>query len=292
MVALLVAMSADAQNAPRVAFEVATVRPSQPGSRLSERVLPTRVELANVPLRTLILRAFRKEVFELSAPDWLLNARFDIHATYASGMTAAQFPEMLQDLLVNRFGLVTHIEPRRIDAYELMVGKDGLKMEEVAVLDEVGKDFTTASGQKPSSDILFDTPDGPVRSMVIPGEIGSRTVTNRSLYESRTTPRRTTLIDAVRITMPEFASILRLNLDRPVVDKTRLTGVYRFKVELDVSQMATRMVPRDVNGNPTNEPTGVSTFKAVEGLGLRLEERRMPFGVLVVDKIERTPTEN
>lgn len=39
------------------------------------------------------------------------------------------------------------------------------------------------------------------------------------------------------------------------------------------------------------EPTGVSTFAAVERLGLKLEERRAPFDILVVDKIDRQPTE-
>ena len=40
------------------------------------------------------------------------------------------------------------------------------------------------------------------------------------------------------------------------------------------------------------EPTGISTFKAVEGLGLKLDERRAPLDVLVIDRIERTPIEN
>lgn len=49
----------------------------------------------------------------------------------------------------------------------------------------------------------------------------------------------------------------------------------------------------DVNGNAiVREPTGADTFKAVEGLGLKLEERREPLDVLVVDTINRTPTEN
>ena len=107
-----------------------------------------------------------------------------------------------------------------------------------------------------------------------------------------TTLNRTTLINARRISMPEFASLLLLNVDRPVIDNTGLMGLYEFNVELDVSQMALRMLRTDVNGNSLNEPTGVSTFKAVEGLGLKLEERRSPLDILVVDKIARTPTEN
>jgi len=47
----------------------------------------------------------------------------------------------------------------------------------------------------------------------------------------------------------------------------------------------------DRNGNP-REPTGVSTFRAVENLGLKLQELRSPVNVLVVDNVNRTPTEN
>ena len=93
--------------------------------------------------------------------------------------------------------------------------------------------------------------------------------------------------------MSELVSLLRVNLDRPVLDRTGLTGVYRFQIELDRSQMAARLVTADKDGNPiSREPTGVSTFKSIESLGLKLEEHRTPFDVLVVDKIERTPTEN
>jgi uncharacterized protein (TIGR03435 family) len=83
-------------------------------------------------------------------------------------------------------------------------------------------------------------------------------------------------------------------LDRPVIDHTGLRGVYRFKVELDRSAMAVRVLqalPAD-RQLALSEPTGVSTIKAVESLGLKLEERRAPIDVRVIDKIERTPSEN
>jgi uncharacterized protein (TIGR03435 family) len=288
----LVSVTLLAQKPSAVAFEVATIRPTPPGSRVAARVLPARVELVGHDLRDLIMLAFGKQVYELSVPAWLTQPRYDIQATYPAGATQSQFPEMLQALLVSRFGLVAHIEPRRVDAYDLVVGKDGIKMAEVEAVNEVEKDFTK-SGPRTSSDMLLETATGPTRTMALPDEIGMRTVTTRSFYESRTTIRRTTQIDATRISIPEFASLLRLNLDKPVIDRTGLKGLYRFKVELDTSRMALRMVTRDVNGNPINrEPTGVDTLKAVEGLGLKLEERRDPMDVLVVDKIERTPTEN
>ena len=280
------------QDARSTSFEVATIRASAPvpATRAAQRVLPSRIDFVNTSLQTVLLTAFRLDSFQVSAPEWLASQRYDIQAIYPAGAKPAQVPEMLRNLLVERFGLVTHYEPRQMAAYELLVGNGGIKMKEVEPVDELNKEFI-AAGRRPTSDSTRDTPDGPVRDMVIPGEVGSRRVTTRSLYETRTTLNRTTLIDAVRISMPEFVSLLRVNLDRPVIDKTGLAGLYQFKVELDASEMAARVL-RTVTGGVSAEPTGVSTFKAVEGLGLKLEERGSPVEVLVVDKIARTPSDN
>lgn len=93
--------------------------------------------------------------------------------------------------------------------------------------------------------------------------------------------------------MAQFAIILALNVDRPVINKTGFTGLYQFTVEMDVRQSALRTqsnIPTDRQID-LREPTGVSTFAAVELLGLKLEERRAPFDIPVVDRIERQPTE-
>jgi uncharacterized protein (TIGR03435 family) len=104
-------------------------------------------------------------------------------------------------------------------------------------------------------------------------------------------------VNAVRMTMGELADVLTFNVDKPVVDKTALTGVYQFRIELDANQSAARGwlslgVTTTVRGEPIGMPTGGSTFKAIESLGLRLEERRTPFDVVVVDRITQTPVEN
>ena len=192
--------------------------------------------------------------------------------------------------------MVTHLEPRRMEAYELLTGKEGIRMREVAAMDDLNTKFAPDPSITGSTyDTTSETMDGPVRSMMIP--LGSRKVTNRMLYDTWTTAQRTFMVDATRITMGEFVRILRANLDQPVIDRTGLTGLYQFKVELDANQSAVRVLQRagitsTVQGTPLGEPTGVSTFKAVESLGLKLEERRTPIDVRVVDKIERTPVEN
>jgi uncharacterized protein (TIGR03435 family) len=124
-----------------------------------------------------------------------------------------------------------------------------------------------------------------------------RTVTNRTKYERRFTDRQTTIIDAARMTMTELANILANNLDEPVLEKTGLAGLYRFTVELpaDASVLRTLRdagISKTIDGAPIGTPTGISTFKVVERLGLSLERRPASFDVVVVDRMARKPIEN
>ena len=69
--------------------------------------------------------------------------------------------------------------------------------------------------------------------------------------------------------------------DGPVVDSSGLKGVYDFKLEWITNVEA-------ANGSP-----GPTMFNAVENqLGLKLDRRRQPLEILVVDQLDRKPTEN
>jgi uncharacterized protein (TIGR03435 family) len=75
--------------------------------------------------------------------------------------------------------------------------------------------------------------------------------------------------------MPALARRLSQLLHEPVVDDTNLQGAYDFVLEWQQDDA----VP------------GASLFTAVqEQLGLKLERRRLPVDVLVIDRIDRTPT--
>ena len=82
-----------------------------------------------------------------------------------------------------------------------------------------------------------------------------------------------------------LAFMLTARMDRPVIDMTGIEGVYDHTVETG---------GLGFNGQPPAEPAaGPSIFTAVQdNLGLRLESRRAPIEVLVVDTAQRTPTEN
>lgn len=89
-------------------------------------------------------------------------------------------------------------------------------------------------------------------------------------------------IRMMRTTISNFAETLGYKLKQPVVDETKLSGV--FNVTLTYA-------PDRGAGAPIGD--GPSLFSALEEqLGLKLEPRRLPVAVLVIDHCERTPSEN
>jgi len=204
---------------------------------------------------------------------------------------------MLQRLLAERFGLRVSVTPRLTDVYELVVGKDGIRMMEVQAVNELDKKFETAPSLAGAlGDRVLNEIDGRVRLTNTPQ--GLRTTTERSTFERVFNIGRPTYqLNADRMTMTEFASLLTANVARPVFDKTKLTGLYQFQIELPrdaayVGVVAPLGIARTADGQPLNDPTGVSAVKAVEQLGLRLEPRRISMDTIVVDSINKTPTEN
>jgi uncharacterized protein (TIGR03435 family) len=82
-----------------------------------------------------------------------------------------------------------------------------------------------------------------------------------------------------------FTFMLTRRMDRPVLDKTGLTGIYDFTVELS---------GLGFNGQPPQDPNaGPSIFTAVQDdLNLRLEAQRAPVEILVIDQADKIPIEN
>jgi uncharacterized protein (TIGR03435 family) len=91
------------------------------------------------------------------------------------------------------------------------------------------------------------------------------------------------------MTMANLAETLSQHLDRPVVDKTGLDGFFDLHLEWSPEEK-----PSDEKSAAAAQPpTGPSIFTAVqEQLGLKLQAEKLPIDVVVVDHIEREPTEN
>ncbi len=87
--------------------------------------------------------------------------------------------------------------------------------------------------------------------------------------------------------MHELVSLLSSQLQKPVADKTGLTGKYDFTLRWATEQLS--LVPGTPTGDEEKLP---SIFTALrEQLGLRLDSTRGPLEVLVIDRAEK-PAEN
>jgi uncharacterized protein (TIGR03435 family) len=84
--------------------------------------------------------------------------------------------------------------------------------------------------------------------------------------------------------VPSLARYLtRLGADKPVIDRTGLTG--SFKIELDVQRIMGAAI--ESGGPPSNENIYRATVDAIQDeLGLRLRSVRSPVDVLVIDHVE------
>lgn len=268
-------------GAQKRSFEVASIRSTTVSVPSSLTVSGERVTIRNYQLRSLLLLALGPEAYQVAAPEWVREFRFDIQALMPSGSTRDHVPEMVHALLVDRFGLITHIEQRSLSAYDLIVNGNQPRMLPVQAVDELAKQFRSESVVR-----VFQSVDNDVRRMteIHQSTVTHRTVTPTMLYEKRWTERSTHRLIATRMSMGELSKVLTQHARRPVIDRTGLEGLFQFEVEL----------PRIDYGMTFGlvEPSPVSVQSAARSLGLQLEPRRAPINVVVVDKIAQRPTEN
>ena len=247
--ACLAVCSAAAQE-PATVFDVVSVKPNLSGETGSgTQSLPDRINATNVTLRSLILRAFNKQEFEvLGGPDWLSSARFDVAAR---GPANADREAQLQAMLADRFKLSTHTEPRERPVYFLVAARPDKRL---------GAKITAAT---------IDCSGG--------GDPGARRqAANMNLCGLRTsTGRNGGTVTGGGLPMARIAATLaNYGAERAVIDRTGIEGIFDFELKW-VNQ-------------PTNNAEDVSFFTAVEEqLGLKLEPGTAPVEVLVIDRAER-----
>ena len=95
-------------------------------------------------------------------------------------------------------------------------------------------------------------------------------------------------VDCRHVTMAALGDFLQELAPRdftvPVVDQTGLGGAYDFKLD---------WIPTARPGDSPAEENGPTIFDAVTNqLGLKLESKRLPLPIIVVDHVERVPLEN
>jgi uncharacterized protein (TIGR03435 family) len=86
----------------------------------------------------------------------------------------------------------------------------------------------------------------------------------------------------------EKSDIFAYTLDRPVIDKTGLTGVYNFSLDFSWQPISSAPASEGI----ASEPTSPDIFTALQKqLGLKLEPAQDRVSRLIVDHVER-PSED
>jgi len=254
---------------PPLAFEVASVKENtsvgQGGGTSGTNA--SRYTATNIPLRFLLLDAFGlRDNQLLDAPGWAFDARFDISATYPSGLTPTidQIREMVRTLLADRFGLVTHRELREQPVYELVLARRDGRLGPQLVRSDV--DCAQWFAEK-RPQINAGTP-----SPVAPG--GRR-------HACMMMASRRLLFGGTQ-QIQQLANTLQSLVGRPVVDRTGLTGTF----DIDLT-WETEPVDRPAAGGLPQADVAAIFTALQEQLGLKLQSSRASFDVVVVDMLRR-----
>lgn len=258
---------------PSPAFDVASIKPTPPeppyttignlqGGRWSPR---------NVTTLMIVSRAYPEYALPgmiVGGAGWLAERRFDIDARVAGAATPAQLPLMIRQLLVDRFKLKSHVEPRTVDVYSLVParsdGRLGPRLRpasaectaELEAARELERAWRAGLVTPPSSE---------------PPRCNARVAMNNG----------TMRISGGR-SMSELAAAIQSWTDLKIVDRTGLRGDYEADLEFDFR--STQSAAADGRGPALS--TAVQ-----EQLGLKLERTRQPIDVLIIDSIE-LPSEN
>lgn len=304
---ILWSLAAPGQTANRQpSFDVASIKaapPPEPGRGMFVGMHggpgtndPGLFTCNNCDLMGLITLAYDVQRYQVSGASPENSTRFNISARVPEGTTKEQFRLMLQNLLADRFKLAIHRETKEGQVYDLVVAKNGHKLKE-------------SSGE--ALDPLKDGPPPPP-----PGGRGGPPI-GKDGYP--VLPPRCNgcmaIINGkaraqyVNETMEVFAQRLSGQLGKPVHDATDLKGRYDFTLTYDMSAMGGMMMGR---GGPPSLPPGAepsgqansplasadndsgeTIFSAVQSqLGLRLEQKKGSVDLIVVEHIEKVPTEN
>ncbi len=285
---LLAASAAVAQSQP--AFEVASVKPAEalvPGRRLAPLAggpgtrMPNRLA-GTASMKTILMWAYGIKTFQLTGPSWMDTERYEIVAKIPQGATKEQVALMLQNLLEERFHLSLHRETKELPTYVLLAGRNAPKLEKsdpAAAEDEDA--FPDPAMPRPrvtmGKDGFPEIPPG----VKIPG---SFTLTLSGGEFTRTK------VFARHRTMDQLADTIGVYVNRLVRDLTELPGRYDFTLAFE---SAPDIDLAAASAGEARADSGPTIFAAVQQqLGLRLESRKGPVEMLIVDRLDKVPTGN
>jgi uncharacterized protein (TIGR03435 family) len=239
-------------------FDVASVKPVSPDTVWNYRFAPGgRTVLKGFRLRDLVLLAWRVRDFQVfGTTNWMDTERFNIEANATGNPDQEESRRMLQSLLADRFRLALHHETRMLQTYSLVPAKGGPKL--AASRPGICTPYDDSSSLSPAAPAL------PVCGF------------EQRRVKSENGPPHL-IIEATGLGMPRFARLLGTFVGVQVTDYTAISGAWDFRLEYADDRLA-----------PGSDAAAPALFTALqEQLGLKLESRKGPVEVLVIDHAER-----
>ena len=175
-----------------------------------------------------------------------------------------------------------HRASKEFPVYAVVVGKGGLKMKE-SPLDPEPEG--TAGGR------------GAVNVTATGGRGGTTVNYGRGAYFTLADNK----FEARKLSMGVLADAIGRFVERPVVDMTDLKGTYDLTLEFTPEDYRVLLIRMALSAGVNLPPEAMrllegasdeALFKGLQDLGLKLESRKAPLEVLVVDSASKTPIEN
>ncbi|HWD00163.1 MAG TPA: TIGR03435 family protein [Candidatus Sulfopaludibacter sp.] len=288
---------------PRLEFEVASVKIAEiPTPAMVQsgklhagmKIDNARVDIGLMSMIQLITKAYDVKQYQVTGPDWMLLTPYDIVAKMPEGATKEQVPEMLQTLLETRFGLKMHRDKKDQAVFALVVGKGGPKVTPYKADPEAATSGVTGSNE-----------------MSISGGRGGQTVSDGTGLQQTVTPSpdgKSIHIAFTKVPMTMLCEGLFRFVGRPIVDMTGLKGDYNAALDISMADIMAMQKSLGLGGAGPNAPAGgpdaarpadmasdnfgSSVVESLQNLGLKLESRKAPLDMIVIDHIEKTPTAN
>ena len=277
-----------AGDVPR--FEAVSVKPCDPdadagGARGGARPSPNRLFFPCFTVRQLIRLAFlpgqnpRDLERLVGGPPWITSERFTFEAVAdASVPRPAITGPMFQAVLADRFGLRVRRESRPVSAYALSIAPRRTTLSAL-------RDNDCVQSQSPKP----PRPRKPDCDMVERAATESSVTLSRLLerfgqawVETRGSDR---VFHALPVTMDSLALFLDSILDRPVTNRTGLTGLFDIRLEFSPEGTLPAVDPALLAADPPRAP---SIFTALqEQLGLRLAPNEAPSEFIVIESVDR-----
>jgi uncharacterized protein (TIGR03435 family) len=284
-VAAFAGTSAFGQPTQTPTFEAASVRPSAPVPPTGGVYFgparggpgtpdPGQITWSYASMKAMLLTAFDAKNYQISGPAWLDTERYDVIAKVPAGATKEQVNAMWQNLLTERFGLTVRHQPKEFQVQELVIAKGGSKLKDTA--------------EDPASPL----PPGPPKikngELLSPGQV--LTIFPGSSPHVHTVGRAQPI--------SKLTELLSSSLGHPVLDKTGLTGKYDYALDYTIDLSGFQLPPP-----PPGAPAAASSVEAADPLpdlagamqqqlGLTLVAGKATLDVVVIDHLEKIPTEN